>query len=301
VTFSESCSVISVNLNRNNPANFREFQSWIEIPEQVPADAAYSIINHSAPTPGILFSQGWVNRANNTAITDEGGGTIKIYTNDTTRFREGHTIEVLQSTSYAGEIGTIQVSGIDVGVSITVDIAFVAGDTGILMRDNSLASKDPTDPQVTGLLNTGLSNSTTTAQVCIPYDGTEVLVTGVTGTPQVITTARWQAVTEAFERMELSISNQGQVKYIGIEDKRLLVTYSAQISEKIGGITMLLNDVEFSEAPPVMVDSSQNNLVGTDLIPIVTGDTLDLGIFNTEGGPDDMKVWQTNVTYGVID
>jgi len=176
-------------------------------------------------------------------------------------------------------------------------VSFVAGDTGILMRDNSLASKDPTDPQVTGLLNTGLADSSITAQVYIPWDSTEVLVTGVTGTPQVITTARWEADLDLFERMELSISNQGQVTYIGIEDRNLVVTYTSQISEKIGGITLLLNGTEFSPAPPVMVDSSENNLSQADIVPVVTGDTIDLAIFNTEGGPDDMKVWQANVTY----
>lgn len=285
-----------LNFNRNSLAAFSEFQSILSLPEQVNTNDFFTVHNNATPSPGELFSLGFVAVSENSAIVDAGGGTITIPVDQTVRYREGDEIEILESTSYNGEIGTIQVGGIVIDTSITVDIAFVAGDTEITLRDNTLISKDETDPQVSAILNQGLKDSSVIAEVFYPFDdsGFNVAISAQ-DTLAPITTPTY--TTQLTERM--TTTSAGLVTYIGEKDVRVLVNYWAINSDKKNGVGILKNGVDTGGNHPELDDSSANFKASNEIVELTKGDTLQLGGLNIESS-DDITTHQGTMTISLI-
>jgi len=174
------------------------------------------------------------------------------------------------------------VSGIDVGVSITVDIAFVAGDTGILMRDNSLVSKDQTDPQVTGFLNTGLADSTVSGNFTLPSDAA-ITVPIVTANVPVAIGGTWSSSEK--ERVDFTEVG-GIATYTGIETRRITIGFGSSLTgaaSNFFGLHILLNDVDITDAPPIfdIINASTSATAGgAQIVTLSTGDTIQVAVSN---------------------
>lgn len=286
-----------LSFSQNNLTEYRVFQSMIDIPEIVESDATYNIFSNSDAAPATIFSLGFVAVSENSAIIDAGGGQITIPVDQTIRYREGDEIEIVDSTSYNGEIGTIQAAGIILDTSITVDIAFVAGDTQVTLIDNTLISKDQTDPQVTGSQNNNLLNSTVSGNATLPFNAAEI-VSIVTDNVPVAIGGTWES--SQLERIDFNTSG-GIFTYIGLAPRKVIVSISATVTgsaSQIFALHLLQNGIDITDAPPIIdiINANTGATAGVaQIITISPGDTFQQAISNLVN-TQDPTVAQAHMT-----
>ena len=245
------------------------------------------------PDPGTYFKNGYYAQAIGNISSGTSGIVIPI--TDTSRFREGDSISVITSTSYADETGIIVSGGIITDTSIEVDIAFVAADANVLILNTSMVSLTQRDPKIIATSNPGLPNSMTVGELNF-YNATGIAVTIVsTGVAVPINGTLWLASN--LERISVSspTAGNGKMTIENLEDDEYNVTYGATISKSgtanIIGIVLIKNGTDNITPNAFRVELGANaefsftGLVSTATLN--TGDTVEIGVINydSDEGP----------------
>ena len=273
---------------QNNITGFTmsEYQSFLEAQTQIDDNASLQINNGGGITPAAYFSTGFISRTTASAITSaDGGNSITIPVDETIRHREGDTIEILDSTSYVqGVTGTIDSGGIIKDTSIQVSIPYVAGDTEILLRNNSLASIDQTDSRVICASNIGIPNSVTTGQFIFENINSPLTVSiSSSDTPVAIGGGNW--IASNLTRVTADGSDNGIATINSTGTHQFTIEYSALIEKAGGGrvdigITLLINGVEGALNPPHSVDRNPMQISRTETFELSEGDTVQIAVVN---------------------
>lgn len=260
-----------------------QYESGIEVPPTISDFASIQISDNGDIGSADFYSKGYTAVSTGAIASAASGANITIPVDSTIRFREGDTIEILDSTSYTGSTGTIVSSGITKDTSIQVDIAYVAADFGIILVDTSLASLQQDDTRFVVSGNDSVPNSTTTINTYLDQaSAQEVSGFSVIGTPLPID-GTW--AEDLLERFTLDTTD-GKVTYEGIEDIKVKVDFGADI-QAIGSVEMSLhilkNGTDVTVSPP-MIDEPFSfalaELTGFQAVSLSHGDTLQLGAAN---------------------
>ena len=285
------------NFNSNG-LGFGPFNSFIEIPPLLDNDTVVRVVDNSSAAPGTHFSLGYIAIAVGD-VSDDGGNISIPLADATLRFRVGDTIEVLASTSYTGMTGVI--TSINKTVSITVDIPFTTTDTDITIRDNTLASRDQTDPQIEAILNGELQDSVNIANVFLPFDANITVPIITANVPELIGGTWESSMLERFEFVE----SGGILTFIGTSEIKLLVAFGATLSgsaSNIFGIHIFQNGADITDTPP-LVDiinaGTDTGAGGSQIVTFVNGDTMELAVSNLQS-TQDPTVHQAHITITAV-
>lgn len=265
------------------------------IPPNLGNNTLINITNtRTTPNP-LYFSTGHIARAEGDIASANAGSKITIPITDTSPFRVSDSVALIESTSY--DTTPANLSSLVIDTSITLDKAFIATDTDVLIKNQTVNSIGITDPRLTSTENQDLKNSMAAGEVDLDTPLTVPLTQNVFAP---INGGNW--VAGFLERFSVDVGGDGILTVTALETADYVINFSCILSSNTGAakdfeLTVLVNGSSTVIPLPAKlnISGSPTQLAGSAIIELVTGDTLQMAIQNTTDSVD-VDVDQAEIT-----
>lgn len=163
-------------------------------------------------------------------------------------------------------------------------------------------SLDETEPRVVVTNSPPTSPSRITGEFDFVDIASPQLVTiTATDTPVAINGGNW--TNQELQRMTADVGNDGIATITAQGTQDYLIEFGALFEKLLGGVTnialtILVNGVDVTVNPPRSVNSGIIQISGSKIIPLSTGDTVQLAVFNTND-TNNIEVSQASMTISI--